>query len=109
MKAQLEVLREREVAAVLAAALYEHVRVRAHLTARTVGAHLVRGCTGVHGGARGRKGAQGTRARRGARGRRGARARHLRQCESLVEEQRVRTPPFVAQMHGGEQVVRLGV
>ena len=66
MEAELEVLGQCEVAAVLAATLCEHVGVRAHLAARTVGAHLVRGCTGVHGDALGRKGTH-----RDARGRQG--------------------------------------
>ena len=39
----------------------------------------------------------------------GRRAHHLPECEALVEEQRVRSPPALAQVHAGEQVVRLGV
>ena len=56
MEAELEVLGQSEVAAVLAATLYEHVGVRTHLAARTVGAHLVRGGAGVQGDARGAQG-----------------------------------------------------
>ena len=56
MVAQLVVLGEREVAAVLAAgrlALDQHVRMRAHLAARSVGPLLVRRCAGGAWGVRG--------------------------------------------------------
>ena len=39
----------------------------------------------------------------------GRRGHHLFECEALVEEQRVRSPLAPAQVHAGEQVVRLGV